>query len=233
VARSAWRGALWLFTVGVLAIAAGGSLGTPVIARALLKAFLHDLLHPGSLEVRLEVWPPPALWWGRVDILTVLAHEVRIGDLQFQTFDATLADLRFDPGALYVDHNFVIQSVGAATAHATVSQDELARVLARQPGVRVDEIVLRPGQVFLRGAVRWLGAEVPAEATGRLVLNGSTAVDLILDHVTLTGGTVRGTLGTPSVLRLRSVISVPPLPFGFRLTGVRVDDGKVVLDAGT
>ncbi|HKV45240.1 MAG TPA: DUF2993 domain-containing protein [bacterium] len=225
-------GRLWLVAVGVLALAVAVNLGTPLVAAAAFRGYLMALLPSRALDVRLMAWPPLALWWGRVDLLTVAADDVQIGTLQLARFDARLSDMRFDPKALLVQHRVVIDSVRLGVAQATVSQAELAHALVLQPNVRVDSIVLRRDQVLLKGAVRVLGAELPADGVGHLVLNGDTAIDLVLDRVTVAGGAVSMPNGGPA-LTLKSVIAVPPLPFGFRLTAVRTDDGKLVLDAGT
>jgi DUF2993 family protein len=233
VPRAGGRGAVWGLAVCVIASAVAINLATPAIAAAALEGYLRGVLHAGRVQVGLAAWPPPALWWGRVDRLTVAARDVQMGTVRLDTFTLTLGGLRFDPGALYLDHTLVILARGPGVARGTVSQVELARILALQPGVRVDSVVVRPGAVFLRGAVRALGVDVPAEGSGRLVLNTDGAVDLILEQFTVAGGVlpvaVRGRLTT----RLRGVLSVPPLPLGFRLTGVKMDDGRLVLDAGT
>jgi len=210
----------------------GVNLGTPVVAVAALRGYLRTLLPGSGVEVRLAASPPFVLWWGRAALLTVVAHNVQMGTLAVERFDATLRDLRFDPEALYRQHTLVIRSLRSGSAQAAVSQEELARALSRAPDVRVDSVVLQPGRVLLRGAIRALGAELPAEGTGRLVVDGETAIDLVLDRVTVAGGALPAT-ASGGALTIRSVIAVPPLPFGFHLTGVRTDEGRLVLDAGT
>jgi len=232
VPRAPRLGRLWAVVVGALALAVAVNLGTPLVAAAAFRGYLRTLLPSRGLDVRLVARPPLALWWGRVDLVTVAADDVQIGTLQLARFDATLSGVRFDPEALLVHHRVVVDSVRSGVAHATVSQAELAHALVLQPNVRVDSIVLRPGQVLLRGAVRVLGAELPAAGVGHLVLAGDEAIDLVLDHVTVAGGPVPVPVGG-AALTLKSVIVVPPLPFGFRLTAVRTDDGVLVLDAGT
>ena len=113
-----------------------------------------------------------------------------------------------------------------------MTQGDLTHALARSTAIRVDSVVLQPGRVWVRGAVRAFGAEFPAEGLGRLVLNGETALDLILDSVVVAGGSLPGSVNGEA-MTIRSAIEVPPLPFGFRLTGVRMEDGRLVLDAGT
>ena len=233
MARSGGRGRLWGFAVCILAGAVAINLATPNVAAAALGAYLRGLLHTNAVRVRLAAWPPPALWWGRVDRLTVTARDAQMGALRLDTFALTLDDVRFDPGALYVDHTLVIRSRGSGVARGTVSQGELARLLALQPGVRVDSLVVRPGGVLVRGAVQALGVSLPAEGSGRLVLSTDGAIDLVLERVSVVGRglPVAGTARLST--RLRGVISLPALPLGFRLTGVTMDDGRLVLNAGT
>ena len=231
--RRGGPGWLWGFAVCILAGAVAINLATPAIAAAALAAYLRGVLHTDAVRVGLAAWPPPALWWGRVDRLTVTARHAQMGALRLDTFALTLGDVRFDPAALYVDHTLVIRSRGSGMARGTVSQGELARLLALQPGVRVDSVVVRPSGVLVRGAVQALGVSVPAEGSGRLVLSTDGAVDLVLEQLSVTGGGLPLAGSARLRTRLRGVISLPPLPLGFRLTGVTMDNGRLVLNAGT
>ena len=226
------RRKVWLLAVGALAVAVGANLGTPAVAGAALKGYLRAQLPGSRVEVDLEASPPIALWWGRAALVTVVAHHVQMGTLGMERFDATFDTLRFDPQALYVHRTLVIRSLRSGSARATVTQGDLTHALARSTAIRVDSVVLQPGRVWVRGAVRAFGAEFPAEGLGRLVLNGETAVDLILDSVVVAGGSLPGSV-SGEAMTIRSALEVPPLPFGFRLTGLRMENGRLVLDAGT
>lgn len=232
VAAVSPRRKVWLLAVGVLAVAVGVNLGTPAVAGAALKGYLRSQLPGSSVEVDLQASPPIALWWGRAAMVTVAAHNVQMGTLGMERFDASFDTLRFDPQALYVHRTLVIRSLRSGSARATVTQEDLTRALAHSPAIRVDSVVLQPGRVWVRGAIRALGAELPAEGLGRLVLNGETAVDLILDSVVVAGGSLPGSVNGEAIT-IRSALEVPPLPFGFRLTGLRMENGRLVLDAGT
>ncbi len=233
MARPLRPGALWLWMVGILAAAVGANLVAPVVTAIALKEPLRTLLGASQVDVALETWPPVALWWGSADRMTVLARDVEAGDVRLERFSATFHHLRVDPRALYTDRALVIRSVGFGSAQGTVSQEALARALARQSGVRVDMLVLRPSSALVRGVVRILGIDVAVEGAGRFVLGGTDALDLILDRVTLTEAGSSTTLGGQLTTRIPSVLRIPTLPLGLRLTDVRMDDGGLVLDAAT
>jgi hypothetical protein len=75
-------------------------------------------------------------------------------------------------------------------------------------------------------------AEVAVEGDGRFVVSGGDTLDLILDRATVTGaGSV--TLGGELTTRVPSVLRVSTLPLGLRLTEIRVEDGRLLLDAAT
>lgn len=227
-------GGVWLWSVAVLAAAVGVNLATPVVAAAALRDSLRTLLGTSQVDVLLEAWPPPALWWGTADRMTIVARDVPAGDLRLERFGATLQRVRVDPRALYAERTLVIRAIGSGSAHGTVAQEVLARALARQqPGIRVDALVLQPGRVLVRGAVRILGVEVDLDGAGRLVLDGSDTLDLLLDRATVSGGGASAALGGHLNTRVPAVLRVPALPLGFRLTGVRMEDGRLVLDAAT
>jgi len=223
-------GRVWPVAVAVLAFAVAINLSTPAIATAVLKSAFGRSFHVGGgIQASVEAWPPPAPWWGTADVMSLAARDVHFGDLQLATFSATLDRVRFDPVALYLRHTLVIRSVGFGVAHAEVSQDALARTLALQPNIRVASVVLRPGRVFLRGSLSVLGAQVPVEAQGRLVLTDAAGVQFILDQATVAGGTLQ----VPRSGLVKSNITVPPMPFGLHLTSVIVGDGRLAFDAAT
>ena len=72
--RRGGPGRLWGIAVCLLAGAVALNLATPAIAAAALAAYLRGVLHTNAVRVGLAVWPPPALWWGRVDRLTMTAR---------------------------------------------------------------------------------------------------------------------------------------------------------------
>jgi hypothetical protein len=218
--------------VGVLAAVVGVNLVAPVVVGAAMKEPLRKLLMASQVDIAVESWPFAALWWGNVDRLTLLARDVQAGDLRLEQFSATFRQLRVDPRALYANHALVVRSIGSGSARGTVSQEALAVALARQPGVRIDTVVLRPGTVHVRATVRVLGIDVAVDGDGRFVLSGGNTLDLILDQATLSGaGTI--TLGGQLTTRVPSVLRVPSLPLGLRITDIRVEDGRLVLDAAT
>jgi hypothetical protein len=224
---------VWRWSVGVLAAALVANLAAPVVAGAVFARSLRTVLGTDQVDVVAESWPPPALWWGRVDRMVVHARDVIAGDLRLERFSASFRGLRVDPGALYWDRALVIRATGSGTGQATVTQGALASALARQPGVRVDALTLRRGGVTVRGTIRVLGTDIAVEGDGRLVLNGRDAIDLVLDRATVAGAVSSATLNGRLVARVPSVVRVPSLPLGLRLTAVHMDDGRLLLDAST
>src|SRR5262249_34340214 len=144
-----------------------------------------------QVDVVVESWPAPVLWWGRVDQMAVHARDVVVGDLRFERFSASFRGLRVDPRALYAAGALVVRSLQSGIAEAAVGQEALAGALARQRGVRVEAVLLRRDGVTVRGTIQVLGADVAVEGDGRLVLNGPDAIDLILDQATVAGAAPR------------------------------------------
>lgn len=234
MAPPARPGRVWRWSVGILAAALAANLGTPAVVAAALARPLRTALGTNQVDVTVESWPPPALWWGRVDHMTVQARDVSAGDLRFERFRASFLGLRVDPRALYADRTLVIRAIGTGVAQASIAQADLASALSRQPGVRIDELVVRRGGVTVRGTIRIFGADVAVTGEGALVLNGPDAIDLIVER-----GTVAG-VASPSAIvkgniaaRVPSVVRVPPLPLGLRVTAVQMEDGRLLLDAST
>ncbi|HYM90576.1 MAG TPA: DUF2993 domain-containing protein [bacterium] len=230
--RADWSRRLWWSAVGILAAAVGVNLATPVVAAALVGEPLRTYLDAAGVDVTLEAWPPPALWWGRMDRITVAARDVRAGAQRLERFSATLGGVRVDPLALYLERAFVVRAIGSGHAQATISEAALARTLARDSGVRISALMLRPGRVLVRGAIRVLDTDVAVAGAGRLILSRGGTIDLLLDRALVTGATDPAAFKGQLTTRIPAVVRIPPLPFGLQLTGVRVDDGRLVLDAG-
>lgn len=226
-------GRLWRWSVGILAAILGANLAAPAVVAAALARSLRTTLSTDRVDVVVESWPAPALWWGRVDRMSVLARDVPAGDLRFERFSASFLGLRVDARALYADRAFVVRALRSGLAQASVTQEVLAGALARQPGMRVGALVLRRGGLTVRGTMRVLGADVAVEGDGSLMLNGRGGIDLIVDRATVGGAASSATFKGRGLARVPSVVRVPPLPLGFRLTAMRVEDGRLLLDAST
>ncbi len=224
-------GGVWLVTVGLLGAAVGASLAAPPIAAAQLRMVLGRTLGAESVRADVVAWPPPALWWGKVDVLSVTIRHLRVGALEVDAFEATLSNMRFDPEALYVRRALVIRSLGSGIAHVTISQDALTHLLATQSAIRDAAVELRDGRVTLSATMLVLGAALRATGEGRLLLHGATRVDLVLDRLTVTGIRLPPALIDEVTGAMNPILDVRGLPFGLRLAGVRVDEGKVTLDA--
>lgn len=224
-------GSGWVWSVALLAAALGVNLAAPFLVGAACARALRTALGTGHVDVVVESWPPLALWWGRVDRMVVRARDVPTGDLRFERFSASSRGLHIDPGALYLGGSLVIRAVQSGNAQATVTQAALASALARQPGVHVEALVLRRGGVMLRGTIAVLGIDVAIEGDGQLVLNGRDAIDLILDQTTVAGAASSPVLRGRLAARVPSVVRIPPLPLGFQVTALHMDDGRLLLDA--
>jgi len=224
-------GVAWFAAVGILVAAIGVSTLTPPIANAALRVALGRALDTADIRVSAVAWPPPALWWGQVDVLAVTARHVRVGTLDVDAFDATLNRVLFDPGALYAGRALVIRSLGTGIARVTVTQEAMAALLAAQPSLRDVAVALRDGRVSLGATVSLLGASLRATGSGRLALRGDTAVDLVLDRLMVGGMPLPETFAAAVTRSVNPVLDVRSLPFSLHLTGVTVAAGRAMLQA--
>jgi len=63
-------------------------------------------------------------------------------------------------------------------------------------------------------------------------LNGHDSLDLILDRATVPG-VASLAFGGQLTTRVPSVLRIPALPLGLRLTDVQVGEGRLLLEAAT
>jgi LmeA-like phospholipid-binding len=228
------RGALvaWLIAVGVLGAALLGSLTASPAAGTALRIALARSLGTADIDVIVQSWPPPALWWGNIGMLSVAARSLRMGALDVAAFDATLRQVEVDAGLLYGRRQLAVRSVAGGTARVIVTADNLRRLVAAQPSVKQVVVHISPGAIVLDGTVAVFGAEFPASLLGHLAVRDPAHLDLVIDRVTVLGG-----LPVPPDVAARVTASINPildvgrLPFDLRLTGVTIGDGVVTLNA--
>lgn len=230
VRRSA-VGAAWWGAVGLLLVAVLASVTGPWVAASALNTAIAGDVAGGPVQVSVATWPPPALWWGRVDLLRVHAVGLRVGTVRTETFDATFQNIRLDPAALYVQRRLVIRALGHAVAEITVRQDALAEALAGIPSLRNVAVVLADGRVRLAATASLFGASLAVVGDGRLALRGGTAVDLLFDRIAVAGVPLPDAVAARVTAAVNPVLDIGALPFGLRLAAVRVTNGEVVLDA--
>jgi len=229
--RRTWVGAAWWGIVGLLLVAVLASVTGPWVAASALKTAIGGDVPAGGVRVSVVTWPPPALWWGQVDVLNVSARDFRVGTVRAQTFDATLDGIRLDPAALYFQRRVVIRALGRAAAEITVGQGALAEALAATPSLRDVAVVLADGRVQVAANVSVFGAFLRAAGDGRLVLRGGTALDVVFDRIAVAGVPLPDAVAAQVTAAVNPVLDIGALPFGLRLRTVRVADGEVVLDA--
>jgi DUF2993 family protein len=231
VARGAGPGRQWAGVVGFLAVATAIGVLASALAAAELRAALRRVLAASSVQVSLVAWPPPAVWWGRVDVLTVAARSVHVGAVEVDMFEATFDRVRFDAAALYTGRGLVIKALGSGVAHATISQGALARALSAQPSLRDVSVDLEPDRVALAATVSVLGAPLRASGEGRLALAGGTEVHLLIDRLTVAGVGVPASLADLVTQSVNPVLDARSLPFALHFTGLTVEAGRVIVDA--
>jgi DUF2993 family protein len=230
---AAGPGALWVALVALLGAALFVNLATPPIAGAAMRMAFGRMLGTGAVDVTVAAWPPPSLWWGNIEMLSVTARAVHVGRVDVEGFEATLTHVDLDPGALYGRGIVVVRSLGPGTARVTVSAANLVNAVAGQPAMKDVAVTLRPGAMLLEGPVTILGAKVHASVAGHFVVRDATRLDLVLDQAALGGLNIPPDVASVFMTSVNPIVDVGRLPFGLRLTAVRIGDGVVQLDATT
>ncbi len=222
---------LRLVSTGLVILAAALSGLAPLIAGAALRVALSRDLRTADVRVGVATWPPPALWAGRIDVLSVAARHLRLGALAVDAFDAQLGGVRLDPRALYLARVLVIRQLRSGVAHVTVSQDALRDLLAARPPLHDVSVGLGPGVVRVGATLPVLGAPLRATGEGHLVLRGGTMVDLVLDRVAVAGIPLPPAAAGEVAGAVNPILDVRSLPFSLRLVTLVVGDGRATLDA--
>jgi hypothetical protein len=225
-------GAVWLAAVVILGMALAVNLSASPIASFALRAALARSFGTPDVAVTVRSWPAPSLWWGNIGMLSVAARSVRVGRLDVAAFDAIFNRLEVDPAMLYGRRELMVRSIGSGTARVTVTEDDIARLVAAQPAVKQVVVHLRPGTIRLDGIISVLGADFPASVTGHLAVHDAAHLDLVVDRVTVLGGLpIPSDVASQLSASVNPVLDVGRLPFGLRLTAVTIGNGVLTLQA--
>jgi len=225
-------GAVWLAVVAVLGLVLLANVSASPLASFAMRAALARSFGTGDVAVTVRAWPAPALWWGNIGMLSIAARSVHVGRLDVAAFDAIFNRVDVDPAMLYGRRVLAVRSIGSGTARVTVTEDDLARLVAAQPAVKQVIVHLRPGALRLDGIVSVLGAEFTASVLGHLAVHDAAHLDLVVDRVTVLGGLpIPSDVASQLAASVNPVLDVGRLPFGLRLTAVTIGNGVLTLQA--
>ena len=171
---------------------------------------------------------------GRYDDVELTGTGIRYGQLRDLTLSARLHGVTVPPDALLAGRVTTIPT-NSVDAEARVGADDLGRLL------RLDDVTVAPADagdatsaIRLTSTVTVSGRSVPVTATASARLRGSR-VTLALRDVQPGGAAGSGAAGRVVAAAVRArlgssvTVDTGPLPFGIRPTGVRAEEGALVL----
>ncbi|MGB3681129.1 MAG: DUF2993 domain-containing protein [Rubrobacteraceae bacterium] len=219
-----------LLLVGVVLVV-GSYIFLPAIVEGLFAREIQDRLEPGSVpEVELEGEPSPGILVRRFGSGRVVLEEV---DFEGVRSDRTVIDLDpfdLDLLASISGGSFQSEEPLSGKLRMELSEEEVTRLAnSGNQGVAVQGVRLEPGEMFVDVEARVMGIRVPVSVAGNLELEGETLV-FGPREISAFGSALPGGLTDRLVSRSGFEYPLGDLPYDTEVSGVRVEEGKVVVE---
>ena len=225
--RSASNGSPHAVLLVALSLCAGCSHVSPFrsIERS-IRAELPQMIGPADRYDVSVSQSGAGLIAGRIPWIEIHGHNVRaIQGLNLDDLTVRLEGVRFSRATR------AVREIEQSRFEARVAAGSIVQSIhSRSPGLREVGVGITRGEVQVHAAPTLLGLGVPIEVDGRLVLRGPTAIDFEASRVSVLR------LGLPefAVRRLEARINpladLATLSFPVRLSAVRVDGDRVVVE---
>ncbi|MDE2125948.1 MAG: hypothetical protein KGJ62_05095 [Armatimonadetes bacterium] len=189
--------------------------------------------HVTSLRFDLERPRGPS---GRIGVLTVQSTNLVLARIRLQQFSAKLRDIRYRLNDAIWNNRLVLVGAGPGTAQARISPAALQLMLAGRHGGVLSgvHVGLSFDAITLTGELSLLGARLPFAAAGRLCADEQGRLDFVPDWVRWAGHEL-ASAQLQLLTRMINPAFDPSIDLGtgtlLRMTGARVANGCVVLDA--
>lgn len=163
---------------------------------------------------------------GRIPWIDIRAQNVRaLKGLNLDVLSVRLEGVRFNRA------DRTVREIEQSRFEARIAPGSIQRFIqSRAPALRDARVSITRGEVRVRLTPALLGLGVPVEVDGRPVLRGATAIDFKANHVSVLH------LGLPEFIvarleaRVNPLVDLAALSFPVRLSAVRIDGDRVVVD---
>ncbi|MBA3425510.1 MAG: LmeA family phospholipid-binding protein [Rubrobacteraceae bacterium] len=224
-----------LVAVVVLALIAGAValIGSytflpPILESAVARDVQDQFDLTEAPEVRLESDPQPAMLTGTFSGGRVSMRGVELGGVRAESAIVDLEPFDVDVSASLVQGEAVGEEPLAGNLRVQVSEAEISHLAGEEAGTPVDAVELEDGRMLVRSAATVFGIEVPVSVTGSLNLHEE---NLVFEPKGLraAGVPVPGEVSDQLLAEAAFTYPLKRLPAGARITGARVEEGRLVL----
>lgn len=227
------KAALLLWTLVVVLIVAAGVavfayLFLPTLLERAASARLQEqfgLETAPTVDLRGE--PPPSapgsFSGGRIEMRGAEFDGVRTSETVIE-----LAPFELDLAGSVASGGLRSEEPVSGTLRAELSEAEVLRLAREQPDVPVRSVSLEDGEVVVGSVTRVMGFEVPLTARGPISLRGG---NLVFEprRLSASGVPLPDELSDELLSKASFAFRPEELPYGARLTGVEVREGRLVL----
>jgi hypothetical protein len=227
-----WVRAAAVAGLALLLVLAGSAAVPPLVAR-LVAARLAGQTTAGNVQVKLAARPGWRLLFGEASYLRVDLREARFGELPVNGFVLDAYDLVLDPGRLWRRGEVLLRRHGPLRATLRLTEGDLNRYLwATADKERLFRLTLGRGTATAEGSLLLLGQRIPLRLKGRFRIEPPLVLRYVPEEFLLARVPVPRSFLANVVAKVLAVeIRVEDLPVPLRLTGVRLEPGRLFLFA--
>ncbi len=189
----------------------------------------------GAEQVEVQLRAPWGweLLFGHIPALDVVLVNAEVDQLRIARAQFSGLDIRFEPGPLWLQRDFVYADASQLRGTLTVTEAALNEVYWREVDPeRNMHITIGKDNLTLTGAVSLLGAQLSVEVHGVLEVWERTGLRLLLQNLEVEKTRVPGILLEVLNQNYDLIIDLSVLPEPAAISAVDLQQGKMLIDIG-
>lgn len=220
--------ALLVLLVVLLAVVVGVVAFLPGFVEARVEdAIARAFDRARDLRVEVEL-SPIGLAAGRLESLHVTGEDLVIGGLATRRLDARLFGVSVDVRRLLLDGQLRIRVVRDGQARLVVGEEGVATYMMQRRGLRDVVVRITDGEVAISGETSLLGMRANARLSGAFAA-ADGALYLRARTLTVSAVTLSGTVADALIAQVNPILTPRDLGLPLRITGARMEPGRVVV----
>ena len=218
---------LLFLLVLIIALAVATQFLLPSYISSRIEKQLNDSLKPSAQSVNVESQPGFKLLYGEADHVYGSLDNVKLGKLNFATFQYDAKQILVNPISLLASQDIDVISVGNASIDGTVTNSDLASFLSTQAGSEIKDVnvTINKDNISLTGQMNvGMVFKGDVKLDGNLELNNNKLL-FSPKKFTINGATIPGL--TSNVLEDTEIYDFNNFPIPVKADTLTTDNGQI------
>ena len=202
----------------------------PRLAAATLTRQLQEAAATNDVNLTMSSSPNALIGLGRVDNVSAVAHDAKLGEVYASELTLNGTDISFDVFTLLKDGRLDLRNATSLTLKGIFSEENLRELLSRKvdklENVHVD---ITEDRVLMTADVKLFGKMAEAEVEG-IVLEDSGALYFRMTHMNMRNALL-GRLNLENFFGDILLVSADKLPLNLKIDEVKMQPGHITVTA--